>query len=252
MSLCRILIVVVAVVAVNAHRHQQAHLRTSRQGPADKPVVDENSKVRNVFTALDKDMGDLYFFQDNEVKSDGGGAGQNFQMPQGMQIPLQEPDDHIKPLMEKLDKKCGDRFQATLHGKAQGMHTLDLGSEALKEECEAERDGKLCDTKATILTTQKDTSTSNDVEARFTMDGRSCIPKECVSSKNLAALSEFMRERATTMGKEMGNDLDIALAVDCAAHPEGGVVHSPPKSAAAVSASVAMPALLVLLAARLF
>merc|ERR1719440_2323949 len=97
-------------------------------------------------------------------------------------------------------------------------------------------EGRLCDTRATIKTDSVDQSTQNDVKAQFTTDGESCIPKECVKANDLAALAEFMRGRAETMGKEMGSELEIALAVDCGEHDElkGGNIHSPaPKSKAA-------------------
>lgn len=230
-----LLLVSLAAVATAHRGHRNKVLR--RTTPV-VTAIDEKSKVHNVFGAFSKKMGDLYMLKE-------GHGDDVLQMPQGMSVPLQDPDDLVTPLVEKLDKKCGERFTQTLHGEAKSMHTLDLASKSLKKDCEKKYEGKLCATKATIHTNHKDSGTQNDVVARFEMDGDSCIPEECVSSNNLAALAEFMRGRAVTMGEEMGNDLEIALNVDCSDEEvlgeAGGKIVSPqPKSAAAQSVAPAM------------
>jgi hypothetical protein len=214
-------------VLASAKRHAVIHRGLRTTAPKEVTAIDEEAKVRNVFGAFSQKMGSLYMLK--KEKDD------VLQMPQGMSVPLQDPDDLVSPLLKKLDKKCATRFEETLHGEAKGMHALDLSSKTLKKDCENKFEGKLCSTKATILTEQKDPGTQNDVKASFVMNGESCIPEECVSSQNLAALADFMRGRAQTMAEEnMGEDLKIALNVDCSEVKRGGEVHSPaPKSGAA-------------------
>lgn len=241
------LLLVVSSLGVLASARRVVYRRGLRTTPK-ATVIDEKAKLRNVFGAFSQKMGNLYMFK--EQKDD------VLQMPQGMSVPLQDPEDLVSPLLKKLDKKCATRFEQTLHGEAKGMHALDLGSKTLQKDCEKKFEGKLCSTKATILTEQTDPGTQNDVKATFEMDGESCIPEECVSSKNLAALADFMRGRAQTMAEEnMGEDLKIALNVDCSAHQPGGEVVSPtPKSGAAAGFRAIGPAALtsMLLGASLF
>jgi len=219
------------------HRNGNIRLRTPKDQRVAATSISESAKVNQVFGAFSKKMGNLYMLHRREE-----GGEDVLQMPQGMSISLQDPDDLITPLMKKLDKKCGQRFEQTLKGDAKGMHALDLGSKTLKKDCEKEFKGKLCGTKATIRTQHTDSGTDNEVKGRFVMDGDSCVPEECVSSKNLAALAEFMRGRAQTLGEEVGNDLEISLAVDCSKHEEerGGSVISPKSSAMKLSVPSAL------------
>lgn len=223
------LIFLLSVIAVAA-AHRGSHRGHQHQHHQTPLVVSEEAKVHALFNSFSKQMGTLFVVKESEVED-------VLQSPQGMSIPLQDPKDQVTPLMEKLDKKCGQRFEQTLKGDAQGMHGLDLGqkSKNLKKDCEKKFEGKLCATKATIHTTHTDTGTDNEVKARFVMDGESCVPEECTSSKNLAALAEFMRGNAQTMGEEMGNELEILLNVDCSEAKHGGdiTVPAPPKSGAA-------------------
>lgn len=148
--------------------------------------------------------------------SDGKAPAAGGKQPVGVQV----DEKVMKKLHEELSDDCSKRYKNMMQGEGPAMHNYEDHDEKSKsDKCEKEYKGSRCHTLAEI-SEAKQVPDGRHMEARTSVEGMSCLPKECTSKKDLTVLAKFMHGQT----KEIFPDeaIKVGLHVDCSA--SGGAI----------------------------
>jgi len=148
---------------------------------------------------------------------------------QNQPVGVQVDEKLMDQLHKDLSPECGKRYTAMMKGDGPQMHNFDQhGKDAKGDQCQKELKGSECGTIATVTEAQT-VPDGRKLSSKTTVEGMSCLPKECTSQKDLSVLAAFMHGQT----KEIFPDerIKVDLHVDCAASG-GAVVDQPPKAVA--------------------
>jgi len=149
---------------------------------------------------------------DAKAPAQGGKSNQ----PVGVQVEEKVMDD----LQKDLSPACSKRYASMMKGEGPKMHTFNEHEKDSKsDQCEKELMGSECNTLAKI-SEAKSVPDGRKMTAHTSVEGISCLPKECTSQSDLDVLATFMHRQT----KEIFPDeaIKVSLHVDCSA--SGGAV----------------------------
>jgi len=153
------------------------------------------------------------------------------QQPVGVQVEEKVMED----LHKDLSPACSKRYASMMSGEGPSMHEFNQHGEGSKsDQCEEELMGSKCHTLAKI-SEAKDVPDGRKLTAHTTVEGVSCLPKECTSQSDLTTLARFMHSQT----KEIFPDeaIKVGLHVDCSS--SGGATVDADGSPAAPAAPAA-------------
>lgn len=136
--------------------------------------------------------------------------------PVGVQVEEKVMDN----LQKELSPACRKRYASMMKGEGPAMHNFNEHDKTSKsDQCEKELEGSKCHTLAKI-SEAKQVPDGRKMTAHTTVEGVSCLPKECTSQSDLAVLATFMHRQT----KEIFPDeaIKVGLHVDCSG--SGGAV----------------------------
>jgi len=203
-SKCALLAMVLATAA--ATRHQNAHFKGS------------TVKLAPVVNAAQSAFQSAFHMIEVRAPSQGGEGAPSVggKQPVGVQV-----DEKVMQKLEKdLSPACGKRYASMMNGEGPAMHSFNNHDESSKsDQCEKELMGSECHTLAKISEDKK-VPDGRKMTAHTTVEGVSCLPKECTSESDLKTLSRFMHSQT----KEIFPDeaIKVGLHVDCSAN--GGAI----------------------------
>jgi len=145
------------------------------------------------------------------------------QMPR--KVSMQIPDEEINSFLGKLSQGCETQYTAMFHGQGSGLDTFGApGVESTAESCQS-LNGSLCANMAHIAQESRNSS-GRSMNTKVQVKGNGCLPKACISEKDLSVLAAFMHSKAKSSGTISGEGVDLDLHVDCTA--SGGSVAAVP------------------------
>jgi len=137
--------------------------------------------------------------------------------PVSMQVPESEVNDFVK----ELSSSCGKRFTAMLHGRGPSLEAFGADNAASASSSstphEAEMsckalNGSICLTRAHVAQ-EKDVGAGRQMQSTVEVQGRGCLPRECVAKGDLQVLAAFMQLKAKETIPGMG--VHVELRVNC-------------------------------------
>merc|ERR1719213_647219 len=128
-------------------------------------------------------------------------------------VGLQVEEKVLETLQKELSPACRERYNSMMKGDGREMHNFkehDKGSNS--DQCEKELMGSKCNTLSKISEAKR-VPDGRKMTAHTTVEGVSCLPKECTSQSDLTVLSRFMHRQT----KEIFPDesIKVGLHVDC-------------------------------------
>lgn len=150
------------------------------------------------------------------VKDTNGQPGPGPPFPPAIQVQVSKKD--LKRLSKELTTECSERFSDQMIGEGPEMSDFKGHEDRRKEIPECKKlNGSLCATQAKMKETKEESGREHFKEVK--VEGRSCLPKECVDEDDLTSLAHFMRDRAQEL---LGSyTVAVELEVDCS-HVGGG------------------------------
>jgi len=131
-------------------------------------------------------------------------------------VGLQVEEKVLENLQKDLSPACRDRYTKMMKGEGPEMHNFNKHDKSSNsDQCEKELMGSECHTLAKI-SEAKEVPDGRKLTAHTTVEGVSCLPKECTSQSDLAVLARFMHRQT----KEIFPDeaIKVGLHVDCSAN----------------------------------
>lgn len=163
-------------------------------------------------------------------------------------VGVQVEEKVIEKLQSDLSPECRKRYSAMMAGKGPSMHSFnEHDADETSSQCKEKLQGNLCTSKARV-SESVDAPDGRKMSQNIEVQGKSCLPKECTQQNDLQVLASFMHAQT----KEMmpGEDVKVALHVDCTQSGGGLVDHpAPPRAVTKSGAPAAKFGLLVLLCA---
>lgn len=161
-------------------------------------------------------------------------------------VQVQVPDNELDQFLGTLSQGCSDRFKQMLLGKGGDLHTFGTSQiKASKASC-SKLNGTMCATQAHILSEKKQTSNGRTMESTMDVFGDSCLPRECMSSKDLRQLTQFMHKQAKNVIP--GQEHQLELHVDCTKNGGTTAAAGVPQRSGSTSMTATAVACTVLLA----
>lgn len=198
---------VLASVLTSAAATRSSHFKGSQERLA--PVV---NAAQTAFQSAFKMLEVRAPSEGQDAKSPAAGGKQ----PVGVQVEEKVMDN----LQKDLSPSCRERYASMMKGEGPQMHNFNEHEKGSKgDQCEKELQGSECHTMAKI-SEDREVPDGRKMTAHTTVEGVSCLPKECTSQSDLAVLAKFMHRQT----KEIFPDeaIKVGLHVDCSG--SGGAV----------------------------
>lgn len=181
---------------------------TANRGPSStQHGLDTDSDWVPAPVMLSKIQASLANFAARAPKSDGQQPGQ----PVSMQV----PEEEINEFVSKLSDKCAKQFSAILTGESPSLHSFG-GPDSNTSETECHNlHGHICMTQAHVVEMKTNSTRGRNLRSTVDVEGKGCLPDQCVADKDLNLLAGFMRTQAKNTIP--GQDVNVQLRVDCTA-----------------------------------
>jgi len=201
-----------ALLAPAVAAFRTAHLKGSKSNALAANPTDESA----VSTGLKSAFGMFEVHAPTQAAAGKAPAANAQNQPVGVQVDEKTMDQ----LHKDLSPECGKRYSAMMKGEGPAMHEFDQhGKDSKNDQCVKELKGSECQTIAKV-TENQEVPDGRKLSSKTTVEGVSCLPKECTSQKDLSVLASFMHKQT----KEIFPDerIKVDLHVDCSA--SGGAV----------------------------
>lgn len=127
-------------------------------------------------------------------------------------VNLQMSTEEIERFLSKLSPKCNEQFAKMLAGNGSALHTFGTPGVAPTEDICKSLKGNLCRTTA-FVAQQQAAPDGRLIKSTVDVEGKGCLPENCLSGADLTLLAGLMREKATlALGSKKAS---VRLDVDC-------------------------------------